>query len=312
MAILVDRQTRVICQGMTGRAGTYHAASMIAYGTKVVGGVTPGKGGQRHLGLPVFDTVADAVEQVEVDASIIFVPPIHAAEAMLEAIDAEIPLVVALTERVPVFDMVRVCHALKGSSTRLVGPNAQGIFAPGLCKIGVMAAGSERPGGIGIVSRSASLMSEAVAQISSVGLGQSTCVGIGGDPLNGMSMRDCLKLFLADEETNGVVLIGEIGGTQEQDVADFIRKTRPRIPIVALVVGSEAPLGWRMGHGGSLGLGARDTAAAKIAALAEAGVVIVPSPHLVGAAMREALENRALLFAGDALEVVAPRREGEP
>lgn len=292
MAILIDRRTRVLCQGMTGRAGTYHTASMIAYGTNVVGGVTPGKGGQQHLGLPIFDTVAEAVRQTEADASIIFVPPIHAAEAMMEAIDAEIPLVVALTERVPVFDMVRVCHALKGSNTRLIGPNAQGILAPGLCKIGVMATGRERPGGIGIVSRSASLMSEAVAQLSTAGLGQSTCVGIGGDPLHGTSMKDCLKLFLADEHTTGVVLIGEIGGTQEQDVAAFIRRTRPSIPIVALVVGTQAPLGWRMGHGGSLVLGERDTAAAKTAALAEAGVIIAQSPHLVGATMREAIENQ--------------------
>jgi succinyl-CoA synthetase alpha subunit len=293
MAILVDRKTRVICQGFTGQAGTYHAASMISYGTKVIGGVTPGKGGQTHLGLPVFNTVADAVESTGPEASIIFVPPARAAEAIIEAIDAEIPLVVALTERIPVFDMVRVVHALRGSRTRLVGPSSQGILAPGLCKIGVMATGSERPGSVGIVSRSASLMNEAIHQISAVGLGQSTCVGIGGDPLHGMSMKDCLELFLADEETEGVLLIGEIGGTQEQEVADFIQKKRPSIPIVALVVGLQAPLGWRMGHGGSSVWSEHDTAAAKIEALSDAGVVVVQSPHLIGATTRNAFENRA-------------------
>ncbi|MET0409031.1 MAG: succinate--CoA ligase subunit alpha [Hyphomicrobium sp.] len=292
MAILVDRQTPVICQGMTGQVGSYHTASMLAYGTNVVGGVTPGKGGQTHLGLPVFDTVSEAVQKTGAEASIIFVPPIHAAEAIIEAIDAEVPLVLALTERVPVFDMVRVVHALRGSGTRLIGPSAQGILVPGLCKIGVMATGSERPGGIGIVSRSASLMNEAVAQISAAGLGQSTCVAIGGDPLHGMSMKDCLELFLADEQTEGVLLIGEIGGSQEQDFADFIRKTRPSIPIVALVVGLQAPLGWRMGHGGSLVWSERDTASAKISALADAGVVIAQGAHLVGAAIREAVENQ--------------------
>ncbi len=291
MAILVDRYTRVICQGFTGRAGTFHAASMIAYGTSVVGGVTPGKGGQTHLGLPVFNTVAEAAQKTGANASIIFVPPVHAAEAMLEAIDAEVPLVVALTERVPVFDMVRVSHALRGSTTRLIGPNAQGILVPGLCKIGVMATGSERPGGIGIVSRSASLMSEAVAQVSASGLGQSTCVGIGGDPLHGMRMKDCLELFLNDAQTKGIVLIGEIGSSQEQEAAEFIRRKRPDIPVAALVVGSRAPLGWRMGHGGSLVWSERDTAAAKIKAFADAGVAIVQGPHLIGATMRNALDN---------------------
>jgi len=300
MAILVDRETRVICQGMTGQAGTYHAVKMIAYGTKLVGGVTPGKGGQKHLGLPMFDTVADAVQKTGADASIIFVPPVHAAEAIIEAIDAEIPLVIALTERVPVFDMVRVVHALRGSSTRLVGPSSQGILAPGLCKIGVMATGSERPGGIGVISRSASLMNEAVHQLSAVGLGQSTCISIGGDPLHGMSMKDCLQLFLEDEQTNGVLLIGEIGGTQEQDVADFILTRRPSVPIVALIVGRQAPLGWRMGHGGSLVWSEHDTAAAKISALSDAGVIIAESPHLIGATVRKALENHMWLRAANA------------
>ncbi|MFA5951699.1 MAG: succinate--CoA ligase subunit alpha [Hyphomicrobium sp.] len=291
MAILVDRKTRVICQGMTGWAGTHHTASMMEYGTAVVAGVTPGKGGRTHLGLPVFDTVEEAVRETGANASMIFVPPMNAAAAMIEAIQAEIPLAVAVTERVPILDMVRVRHALKGARTRLVGPNSQGILAPGLCKLGVMATGSERVGSIGVVSRSASLTSEVIAQISAAGLGQSTTVGVGGDPVHGVSMRDCLELFLADAQTQGVVLIGEIGGTEEQEVVDFIRDKKPAMPIVALVVGRHAPAERRMGHAGALTLRGRDTAEAKIAALADAGVIIAESPHLVGATVREALQT---------------------
>lgn len=290
MAILVDRKTRVVCQGMTGWAGTHHTAKMIEYGTTVVGGVTPGKGGSTHLRLPVFDRVADAVRETGANASLIFVPPENAAAAMIEAIEAEVPLVVAVTERVPVLDMVRVLHALDGAPTRLIGPNSQGILAPGVCKIGVMGTGSERVGSVGVISRSASLTSEVVAQISAAGLGQSTTVGVGGDPVHGLSMKDCLALFLADPQTEGVVLIGEIGGTEEQEVADFIQSAKPRIPIVALVVGRYAPSERRMGHAGALLSNGRDTAAAKIAALTEAGVLIAPGPHLVGATMAEALE----------------------
>ena len=291
MAILVDRTTRVVCQGMTGWAGTHHTARMIEYGTAVVAGVTPGKGGRTHLGLPVFDRVADAVRDTGANASMIFVPPASAAAAMIEAIEAEIPLVVAVTERVPVLDMVRVLNALDGSRTRLVGPNSQGILAPGLCKIGVMATGSERAGSVGIISRSASLASEVVAQVSRVGLGQSTTVGVGGDPLHGLSMKECLELFLADPQTEGVVLIGEIGGTEEQEVADFIKQAKPPIPIVALVVGRYAPSERRMGHAGALLTRGRDSAEAKIAALAEAGVIIAPGPHLVGATIVDALRT---------------------
>lgn len=293
MAILVDRTTRVVCQGMTGWAGTHHTAKMIEYGTAVVAGVTPGKGGRTHLGLPVFERVAEAVAETGANASMIFVPPDKAAAAMIEAIEAEVPLVVAVTERVPVLDMVRVLHALEGSKTRLVGPNSQGILAPGLCKIGVMATGSERVGPVGIISRSASLASEVLAQISTAGLGQSTTVGVGGDPVHGLGMRECLELFLADPDTEGVVLIGEIGGFEEQDVADFIQHVKPAIPIVALVVGRYAPSERRMGHAGALLANGRDSAAAKIEALAEAGVVIAEGPHLVGAAIADALEADA-------------------
>lgn len=291
MAILVDRTTRVVCQGLTGWAGTHHTARMIEYGTAVVAGVTPGKGGRTHLGLPVFDRVADAVRDTGANASMIFVPPASAAAAMIEAIEAEVPLVVAVTERVPVLDMVRVLNALDGSRTRLVGPNSQGILAPGLCKIGVMATGSERAGSVGIISRSASLASEVVAQVSRVGLGQSTTVGVGGDPLHGLSMKECLELLLADPQTEGVVLIGEIGGTEEQEVADFIKQAKPPIPIVALVVGRYAPSERRMGHAGALLTRGRDSAEAKIAALAEAGVIIAPGPHLVGATIVDALRT---------------------
>lgn len=289
MAILVNHATRVICQGMTGWAGTHHTAGMLEYGTRVVAGVTPGKGGTTHLGLPVFDRVRDAKRETQGNASMIFVPPANAAVAMIEAIEAEIELVVAITERIPILDMVRVRDALSGSHTRLVGPNSQGILAPGLCKLGVMATGSERPGGVGIVSRSASLTSEVVAQISRMGLGQSTTIGIGGDPVHGMSMRDCVELFAADPDTKGIVVIGEIGGADEQDLATSMSGPRPEIPIIALVVGRHAPIQRRMGHAGALNAFGRDAAETKIEALAAAGAIIVPSPHLVGDAVRAAI-----------------------
>jgi len=291
MSILVNRQTRVICQGMTGRAGSQQTAAMMKYGTNVVAGVTPGKGGQRHLDLPIFDTVSEAVQQTRANASVIFAPPMHAAAAMIEAIEAEVPLVVTLTEHVPVLDMVRVCHALKGSQTRLVGPNSEGILAPGVCKLGVIATGNVRPGGIGVVSRSASLTSEVIAQISAAGLGLSTSVGVGGDLVHGLTMKDCVELFLADEETEGIVLIGEVGGTEEQYVADLLRQKKPRVPVVALVVGSHAPSERRAGNAGALLVHGRDTAAAKIAALGRAGVTMAESPHLVGETMSAALRK---------------------
>ncbi len=291
MAILLDRDTRVLCQGMTGWAGSHHVAQMIEYGTQVVAGVTPGKGGRTHLGLPVYDRVADARRETGANASIVFVPPANAAAAMIEAIEAEIPLVVTVTERVPVLDMVRVRDALKGSGTRLVGANSQGVLAPGICKLGVMATGSERPGVVGVVSRSASLTSEVVAQLTEAGLGQSTTVGVGGDPVHGMSMRGCLELFLADDETKGVVLIGEIGGFEEEEVADFIAQVRPAKPIVSLVVGIHAPRERRMGHAGALTSGGSGDAAAKAAALERAGARIAASAHLVGRTMAEALSG---------------------
>jgi succinyl-CoA synthetase alpha subunit len=292
MAVFLDRETRVVCQGMTGWAGTHHVARMMEYGTQVVGGVTPGKGGRSHLNLPIYDKVAQARAETGANASIVFVPPANAAAAMLEAIEAEMPLVVTVTERVPTLDMVRVKDALKGSRTTLVGANSQGILVPGIGKLGVMATGSERPGRIGIVSRSASLTSEVVAQITAVGLGQSTTVGVGGDPIHGIGMRDCLDLLLKDVDTEGVVLIGEIGGTEEEEVADYIAGLKPSKPIVALIVGREAPPERRMGHAGALTLGGRGDAASKIKALEAAGVLIAPSAHLVGETIRQALAER--------------------
>ncbi len=292
MAILVDQDTRVICQGMTGWAGTHYSAAMMEYGTNVVGGVRPGKGGSHHINLPMFNAVAEAMTETGANASMVFVPPPTAADAMIEAIEAEMPLVVALTERVPVQDMLRVRDCLKGSRTVLVGPNSQGILAPGLCKIGVMATGSERKGGIGVISRSASLTSEVTAQLSQAGLGQSTTVGIGGDAVHGLSMRDSLELFLHDPETRGVVAIGEIGGAEEQELADYMAEVKPKIPVVALVVGRHAPVERRMGHAGAFQKGIGD-AQSKIAALATAGAIIADSPHLVGETMRAALQVAA-------------------
>ena len=289
MSILVDQDTRVICQGMTGRAGTHYTSVMLAYGTRVVGGVRPGKGASFHLNLPVFDTVASAMSETGANASMVFVPPDQAAEAMIEAIEAGMPLVVALTERVPIRDMIRVRDALKQGSTVLVGPNSQGILAPGVCKIGVMATGNAQHGHIGILSRSASLTSEATAQLSAVGLGQSTTVGIGGDAIHGLSMRACFEMFLADPETHGVIVIGEIGGTDEEELADFIAAAKPKIPVVALVVGRHAPPERRMGHAGAITGSVDGDAENKIRMLRKAGVLIAESPHLVGETMREAL-----------------------
>lgn len=292
MAILVGPDTRVICQGMTGRAGTFHTGRAIAYGTRMVGGVRPGKGGSRHLDLPVFDSVAEAVGETGADASIIFVPAPDAAAAMIEAIEAGLSLVVCVTERVPVLDMVRVRHALAGSQTRLVGPNSQGVLAPEVCKIGVMSTIGARPGRIGIVSRSASLTSEIVAQTTAAGLGQSTTVGIGGDPVHGVGFVECLELFLADDATDGVILIGEVGGAEEQAAAAFLRTARPVKPVVALVAGRHAPPMRRMGHAGTLTMFGRGDAEAKIAALADAGAIVAADAGAVGETMRRALADR--------------------
>jgi succinyl-CoA synthetase alpha subunit len=289
MAVLIDSQTKVICQGFTGAQATYHMERAIAYGTEVVGGVVPGKGGRKHLGLPVFDTVAEAVAATGATASAVFVPPVNAAAAMLEAIEAELPLVVCVTERVPVLDMVRIKRALEDSPTRLIGPNSQGIIAPGLCKIGVMPAHLDRPGRIGIASRSASLTSEVVEQTTVERLGQTTSIGIGGDPVHGVGFVDCLELFLADSATAGIVLVGEIGGSDEEEAAAFIEAEKPKKPIVAYVAGLHAPTERRMGHAGTVNVFGRGDAAVKIEALRAAGARIANNAAEIGATMRQAL-----------------------
>jgi succinyl-CoA synthetase alpha subunit len=289
MAILVGPETKVICQGMTGRTASYHIERAMAYGTNVVGGVRPGKGGTRHLDVPIFDSVSDSVSETGADASIIFVPPASAASAMIEAIEAEVPVVVCVTERVPVLDMVRVRDALEGSRTSLVGPNSQGVLTPQACKLGVMSTVHERPGSIGIVSRSATLTSEIVAQTSAAGLGQSTTVGIGGDPVHGIGFVDCLKLFMEDPDTKGIVLIGEIGGAEEEMAADYLKAVKVPKPVVALVAGRHAPPERRMGHAGTLTLFGRADANQKIKALRSAGALIAPNPQDVAETMRQSL-----------------------
>jgi succinyl-CoA synthetase alpha subunit len=289
MAILVGPETRVICQGMTGRAATFHVGRMLEYGTRIVGGVTPGKGGTTHLDLPVFNTVAEAVKETGANASLVFVPPPRAGEAMIEAIRAGIPLIVCVTERVPLLDMVRVRQALDGTSTRLVGPNSQGVLAPNIAQLGVMSTASAAKGTIGIASRSASLTSEIVAQVTRAGLGQSTTVGVGGDPVHGVTLVECVELFVADEDTKGIILIGEIGGLDEEQAARAIARLRPAKPIVALVAGRHAPKLRRMGHAGAFTTERAGSAAQKIDALRAAGVQIAPNARQVGELMREAL-----------------------
>lgn len=289
MGILAGAGTRVICQGITGATATRMTERAIAYGTCVVGGITPGKGGTRHLRLPVFDTVGEAVHETGADASAVFVPPENAADAMIEAIDAGVPLVVCVTERVPVLDMVRVKRRLKGSRTRLVGPNTQGVITPGQCKIGVMPERPHYPGRVGIASRSATLTYEAVEQITGLNLGQSTSVGIGGDPVHGIGFVECLELFLADPDTDAILLIGEVGGADEEAAATFLESVRPQKPIVAYVAGLFAPTERRMGHAGTFDVFGRGAAAAKIAALAAAGALIAPSAAAIGSTVKEAL-----------------------